>query len=107
MGFLFSSDLSVSAQRLRDYYALGFQIAFSFGDAKQHFGLEDGMGVTQTAVAHAIEVCLFLVNLSSYLPGHLRTRKARAGIQDLKGFYRGEHSVGEVLKMLPDRPDAI
>jgi putative transposase len=64
---LFSSDLSLSAERLMEYYTLRFQIEFVFRDAKQHFGLEDFMSITQTSVANAMGVAFFMVNFSTYL----------------------------------------
>jgi putative transposase len=104
---LFSSDLFLGAATLLDYYTLRFQIEFTFRDAKQHFGLEDFMGVTQTSVANAMGLSLFLVNLSSYLLCDLRTRCAGAGIADLKSGYRGRFYASFVLKLLPQRPEAI
>ena len=104
---LFSTDLSLKADLLVDYYTLRFQIEFSFRDAKQHFGLEDWMGVTKTAVTNGIGVSLFMVNLSSYLLGAFRVQYPGAGIVDLKGFYRGRHYLEAVLKLLADRPDGI
>jgi putative transposase len=86
---------------------LRFQIEFTFRDAKQHFGLEDFMGVTQTSVSNAMGLSLFLVNLSTYLLGKLRTRCAGAGIADLKSGYRGRFYACAVLKMLPQKPEGI
>ena len=88
---LFSSDLSLDAEKLVDYYALRFQIEFTFRDAKQYFGLEDFMGVTQTSVANAVGLSFFMVNLSSYLLGHLRTSYPDAGVNDLKSYNRGRY----------------
>jgi putative transposase len=47
---LFSSDPTLSAERLIDYYRLRFQIEFTFRDAKQYWGLEDFMVVNSTPV---------------------------------------------------------
>ena len=58
-------------------------------------------------MANAISLSFFLVNLSSYLLGSLRTRFAGAGIADLKSWYRGQHYVFSMLKMLPEPPDTI
>lgn len=104
---LFSSDLFLGAEALIDYYRLRFQIEFTFRDAKQHFGLEDFMGVKEASVRNAISLSLFMVNLSSYLLGSLRTRFCGAGISDLKSWYRGRHYAYALLKMLPETPDAI
>jgi putative transposase len=60
---LFSSDLTLSALTLIDYYALRFQIEFTFRDAKQYFGLEDFMGVQEIAITNAVGLSFFMVNL--------------------------------------------
>jgi putative transposase len=104
---LFSSDLFLGAETLIDYYTLRFQIEFTFRDAKQHFGLEDFMGVTQTSVGNAMGLSLFLVNLSSYLLGELRAHCAGAGIADLKSGYRGRFYACAVLKLLPEKPEGL
>ena len=104
---LFSSDLCLSAECLLDYYRLRFQIEFTFRDAKQHFGLEDFMGVKKTSVANGIGLSFFLVNLTTSLLEDFRRFAPGAGIVDLKSFYRGRHYLESLLKMLPDRPDGI
>lgn len=104
---LFSSDLSLSADCLLDYYRLRFQIEFTFRDAKQHFGLEDFMGVKETSVANGIGLSFFMVNLTTYLLEDFRRFAPKAGIIDLKSFYRGRSYLESLLKMLPDRPDGI
>lgn len=104
---LFSSDLSLEALKLVDYYALRFQIEFTFRDAKQHFGLEDFMGVKETSVANAVGLSFFMVNLSTYLLDHLRMSYPGAGVNDLKSYYRAEHYVAEVLKIVSEKPDTI
>ncbi|MDZ4877964.1 MAG: IS4 family transposase ISAsp3 [Chroococcidiopsis cubana SAG 39.79] len=50
---LFSSDLELSFEKIIDYYKLRFQIEFNFRDAKQFWGLEDFMNLSQTAVTNA------------------------------------------------------
>jgi hypothetical protein len=104
---LFSSDLFLCAETLIDYYALRFQIEFTFREAKQHFGLEDFMGVTKTSVANAMRLSFFLVNLSNYLLGSLRAHVEGAGISDLKSWYRGHHYASALLKILPQKPEPI
>ena len=104
---LFSSDLFLEAEKLADYYALRFQIEFTFRDAKQYFGLEDFMGVKETSIANAVGLSFFMVNLSTYLLGHLRTSYPGAGVNDLKSYNRGRHYVVEIIKLLPEKPDVI
>ena len=65
------------------------------------------MGVTQTSVGNAMGLCLFLVNLSGYLLGELRSRCGGAGIADLKSGYRGRFYASFVLKLLPQKPEAL
>ena len=50
---LFSSDLDLAHDKLVDYYSLRFQIEFNFRDAKQFWGLEDFMNVSQKGVSGA------------------------------------------------------
>ena len=104
---LFSSDLSLVATTLVDYYALRFQIEFTFRDAKQYFGLEDFMGVKQTSVANAVGLSFFMVNLSTHMLGHFRNSYPGAGVNDLKSYYRGRRYATEIIKLLPEKPDAI
>ena len=104
---LFSSDLFLTAETVISYYTLRFQIEFTFRDAKQHFGLEDFMGVTKTSVANGIGLPLFMGNLSAHLLEPLRLHSVEAGIVDLKSGYRGRFYASLVLKMLPQRPEPI
>ena len=62
---LFSSDLDLAFDKLVDYYSLRFQIEFVFRDAKQHWGLEDFMTVTETGVRNAANLSLLMVSLSA------------------------------------------
>jgi len=104
---LFSSDLTLEAERLIDYYALRFQIEFTFRDAKQYFGLEDFMGIRETSVANAVGLSFFMVNLSRYLLAPLRTLYPGAGVTDLKSYYRARHYVSEMLKFVPEKAGLI
>lgn len=104
---LFSSDLDLSYERLIDYYSLRFQIEFNFRDAKQYWGLEDFMNVTETAVNNAANLSLFMVNISQFLLRDFRQHSSQAGILDLKTHFRGCKYVTETLKLLPKMPDPI
>ena len=68
---LFSSDLQLAYNTLIDDYRLRFQIEFNFRDAKQYWGLEDFMNVSETAVTNAANLSLFMVNVSQRLLGDL------------------------------------
>ena len=102
---LFSSDLELPYDKLIDYYSLRFQIEFNFRDAKQFWGLEDFMNVTQTAVTNAANLALFMVDVSQVLMCKYRQDDPDFSILDLKAHYRGYRYVTETIKMLPQKPD--
>jgi len=106
-GIYFTSDMALAPEKLVEYYSLRFQIEFTFRDAKQHFGLEDFMARKEISVTNSIGLSFFLVNLSKYLLAPLREFYPGAGVTDLKGFYRTQHFVREVLKSVSDEPDPI
>jgi putative transposase len=81
---LFSSDLKLSSEKIIDYYKLRFQIEFNFRDAKQFWGLEDFMNLSQTAVTNAANLAFFMVNLSHHLLSDFRQHNPDSGIIDLK-----------------------
>jgi putative transposase len=104
---LFSSDLELSFDKIIYYYKLRFQIEFNFRDAKQFWGLEDFMNLSQTAVTNAANLAFFMVNLSHHILADFRQLNPRSGIIDLKAYYRGFRYVHEMLKMLPQIPEPI
>jgi putative transposase len=104
---LFSSDLNLSYEKIIDYYKLRFQIEFNFRDAKQFWGLEDFMNLSQAAVTNAANLAFFMVNLSHHLLSDFRQHNPDSGIIDLKAYYRGFRYVREMLKMLPEIPEPI
>jgi putative transposase len=104
---LFSSDLQLAYDQLIDYYCLRFQIEFNFRDAKQFWGLEDFMNVTQTSVYNAANLAMFMVNLSQVLLRHFRVTCPHFSVNDLKAYFRGHKYVTETLKLLPQKPEPI
>lgn len=104
---LFSSDLTLAWQEMLDYYALRFQIEFNFRDAKQHFGLEDFMNVTQQGVTNAANLSFFCVNLSQVILKDQSRSTTLVGILDLKSYFRGLKYVKETLKLLWEKPAPI
>jgi putative transposase len=102
---LFSSDLDLSYDKLIDYYSLRFQIEFNFRDAKQFWGLEDFMNVTQIAVTNAANLALFMIDVSQVLMCEYRQDDSNFSILDLKAYYRGYRYVTETIQMLPQKPD--
>ena len=105
--YLFSSDLTLDAETLIDYYGLRFQIEFNFQEAKQYWGLEDFMNVKKTAVHNAANPAMFMVNVSTKLLAPFRLAFPEVSVSDLKARYRGEKYWAETLKMLPQKPDDI
>jgi len=104
---LFSSDLDLSYEAIIDYYSLRFQIEFNFRDAKQYWGLEDFMNIREVPVANAINLSLFMVNLSQVLLHHFRQTHPESGILDLKAYFRAAKYFEEIIKMLPKKPEPI
>jgi hypothetical protein len=102
---LFSSDLTLSFDKLIEYYSLRFQIEFNFRDAKQYWGLEDFMNVTQTAVTNAANLSLFMVNVAQRLLQDWQTDQPPCSVLDLKAYYRGYKYVSETIKCLPQKLD--
>ena len=104
---LFASDLTLAYDPLIDYYRLRFQIEFNFRDAKQYWGLEDFMNVSETAVTNAANLSLFMVNLSQRALGDLRSTDPECSILDLKAHYRGAKYVAEAIEMLSAKPEPV
>lgn len=104
---LFSTNLEQAYDQIIKFYSLRFQIEFNFRDAKQYWGLEDFMNVKETAVTNAANLSLFMVNVSSALLQPFRQLQPDDSILDLKSQYRGRRYVSQIIKMLPQKPDAI
>jgi putative transposase len=104
---LFSTDLALAYDKVIQFYSLRFQIEFNFRDAKQYWGLEDFMNVKETAVTNAANLALFMVNVSTTLLQPLRRTQPDYSILDLKAQYRGYRYALEIIKMLPEKPEAI
>ncbi len=105
---LFSTDLTLGAKKLVELYSLRFQIEFNFRDAKQFWGLEDFMNVSQTAVTNMVNLAFFMVNFSQKILEHFRRHSVpNFSILDLKAFYRGLRYLDELIKLLPQKPEPI
>jgi putative transposase len=104
---LFSSDLALAWELLMDYYCLRFQLEFNFRDAKQHWGLEDFMNITPTAVTNAANLSLFMVNLVERVVQEHRPDHPNMSVLDLKAHCRGAKYVEEVIKLLPKTPEPV
>jgi putative transposase len=104
---LFSSDLALSYNKIIDFYSLRFQIEFNFRDAKQHWGLEDFMNVKPVPLTNALNLSLFMVNLSHVLLQDFRQTYPDSGVLDLKTYFRAAKYFEETIKMLPQKPEPI
>jgi len=104
---LFSSDLQLSSEKVIDYYSLRFQIEFNFRDAKQFWGLEDFMNIKEVPLTNALNLSLFMVNLSQTLLREFRHTNPESGILDLKAYFRAAKYFEETIKMLPQKPDPV
>jgi hypothetical protein len=102
---LFSSDLELSYEKIIDFYSLRFQIEFNFRDAKQYWGLEDFMNIKDVPVTNAINLSLFMVNLSQVLLREFRKVHPDSGTLDLKAYFRAAKYFEETIKMLPEKPE--
>jgi len=104
---LFSSDLQLDYEKIIDWYSLRFQIEFNFRDAKQHWGLEDFMNVNEVPLTNALNLSMFMTNLSQVLLREFRETHPQSGILDLKSYFRAAKYFEETIKMLPQKPDPI
>jgi putative transposase len=101
---LFSTDLTLAAAQLVDYYSLRFQIEFNFRDAKQYWGLEDFMNVSPIALTNAVNLAFFMVNFSALLLQPYRQSQPDFSVLDLKTLYRAQRYLDETIKWLPVLP---
>jgi hypothetical protein len=104
---LFSSDLALSYDKIVDYYRLRFQLEFNFRDAKQYWGLEDWMNVKEVPLTNALNLSLFMVNVSQVLLTEFRKSNPQSNVLDLKAYCRAARYFEETLKMLPQKPEPI
>ncbi len=104
---LFSSDLELAYAKIIDFYSLRFQIEFNFRDAKQYWGLEDFMNVKAVPLTNALNLALFMVNVSQVLLRDFRQTLPESSILDLKAYFRAAKYFQETIKMLPQKPEPI
>ena len=100
---LFSNDLTLETEKMIDYYALRFQIEFNFRDAKQYWGLADFMNIKQAPVNTAVNLALFLVNVSAKLRDPFELAHTDFSVLDIKAWYRGLKFLAKTLKRLPQK----
>ena len=93
---LFSTDLELNCEKIVDYYRLRFQIEFNFRDAKQYFGLEDFMVLSEQSVSNFVHLSFFCANLSQVL----MKKTGEKSIIDLKLRYHGHYYASHILKIV-------
>lgn len=81
------------------------RIEFTFRDAKQYWGLEDFMVITEAAVTNAMNLAFFMVNLSRRLMWDRQDTDPNRSVLDLKAHYRELSYAEEVIKLLPEKPE--
>ena len=104
---VFSSDLTLDAEKMIDYYALRSQSEFNFRDAKQYWGGQDFINVNKIPVNNAVNLSMFMVSVRAKLTDTYRCENTEFSMLDLKARYRGTKYLHETLKILPQKPDPI
>ena len=104
---LFSSDLALDAEKMIDYYSLRFQIEFNFRDAKQYWVGQGFMNVNKIPINNAVNLSMFMVNVSAKIIGTHHCNNTASSVLDLKAHYRGLKYLHETLKGLPQKPEPI
>ena len=94
----------LSPDQIVDFYSLRFQIEFNFRDAKQHWGLEDFMNVSEHAVTNAVNLAFLMVNISTLMLKPYRDTDPLFSVLDLKAQFRARRYLSETIKMLPEMP---
>ena len=79
----------------------------NFRDAKPSWGLADCMNVTPTGVTTAAHLSLFMVHVASQLRADVRQRAPDCRGLDLKADGRGDKSLEETIKLLPQTPEPV
>ena len=72
----------------RFIYWLRFQVEFNFSAAKLFWGLEDFMNIKAVPLTNALNLSLFMVNVSQALLPEFRQVYPTSGILDLKAYFR-------------------
>jgi putative transposase len=82
-------------------------IEFNFRDAKQYWGLEDWMNVKEVPLTNALNLSLFMVNISQVLLVEFRKTNPQSSVLDLKAYCRAARYFEEMIKILPEKPEPI
>jgi hypothetical protein len=106
---LFSTDLTVSALKIYEYYKARFQIEFLFRDAKQFTGLCDCQARCQESLHFHLNASLTAVNLAKIDAQDLLGKGASDpfSMASLKVLYFNEHLLSRIISMLDLDPTSI
>ena len=65
------------------------------------------MNVNQLPLYNAVNLAMFMVNVSQALIAEFRPAQPAFSVNDLKAHFRGHKYVSETLKLLPQLPEPI
>ena len=65
------------------------------------------MNIKERPLTNALNLSLFMVNLSQVLLRDFRKTDPESGILDLKAYFRAAKYFEETIKMLPEKPEPI
>ena len=65
------------------------------------------MNIKERPLTNALNLSLFMVNLSQVLLRDFRETYPESGILDLKAYFRAAKYFEETIKMLPEKPEPI
>ena len=65
------------------------------------------MNIKKVPLTNALNLSLFIVNVSQVLLYDIRRINLDSGILDLKAYYRAAKYFEEIIKMLPQKPDPV
>lgn len=104
---LFSSDLTLDAATIIDYYSLRFQIEFDFRDAKQFYGLADFKNYKETQLTNAVNIAFNMTVIGKVVLENYKHKLncPTMGIIDLKATFRVEKYAKLLLNSTENDPD--
>jgi putative transposase len=65
------------------------------------------MNTKEIPLTNALNLSLFMVNLSQVLLHEFRQTNPDSGVLDLKAYFRAAKYFEETIKMLPEKPEPI
>ena len=65
------------------------------------------MNTQEVPLTNALNLSLFMVNVSQVLLREFRQSSSDSGVLDLKAYFRAAKYFEETIKMLPEKPEPI